>query len=215
MTWGFSFSSLTLPAAGLPVNPSNPRHRGLVSSNKPKTILTDLASCLVRWAAGRLPKDSFLNQKHNGGTRGGIVHASPLSGGELSSLGAEAKLEMGRARFETIFPPNASVAQTSHQPRTSTSHRSDRQEGSSPCASWPAWHRKPPNGKNHMKHLPQIISSYKCIFVVGGWWLWAEVDLVRGRMSGSVAQSPPLSLPPWDCLVGTSGVGHRSGGWLL
>jgi hypothetical protein len=60
----------------------------------------------------------------------------------------------------------------------------------------------PRMGKSH-ETLPQ--DHFKLQKHLCGWWLWADVDLVRGRMSGSVAQSPPLSLP-WDCPVGTSGV---------
>lgn len=137
--------------------------------------------------------------------------------GLLSSLGAGAKLEMESSMFRNNIPPML----VWHRPLTSptptcTSHRSGRQMAAVQVHHLGQHGKENPRmGKSH-ETLPQ--DHFRLRKHLCGWLLWAEVDLVRGQMSGSVAQSPPLSLP-WDCPVGPSvapgrwGLAAVSGHW--
>lgn len=94
------------------------------------------------------------------------------------------------ACFETIFL-NASVAQTSHQPNAQSAPATEVADRWQPFRRiiWDSMAKKNPRmGKSH-ETLPQ--DHFKFRKHLCGWLLWAEVDLVRGQISGSVAQSPP------------------------
>lgn len=132
--------------------------------------------------------------------------------GLLSSLGAEAKLEMESSMFRNNIPPML----VWHRPLTSptptcTSHRSGRQMAAVQVHHLGQHGKENPRmGKSH-ETLPQ--DHFRLRKHLCGWLLWAEVDLVRGQMSGSVAQSPPC-----PCR-GTALLGQAwpqvAGGWLL
>lgn len=159
-----------------------------------------------------MAQDSFLNQKHNGGTKGGMVHATPKMGELLSSLGAEAKLEMESSMFRNNIPPML----VWHRPLTSptptcTSHRSGRQMAAVQVHHLGQHGKENPRmGKPH-ETLPQ--DHFRLRKHLCGWLLWAEVDLVRGQMSGSVAQSPPCPCRG-TALLGQAWL-QVAGGWLL